>query len=121
MLAVLVLRVQPTSLYSESTSEAAQFPEASCAKLHSNCILNSSRLPNKTTMPFLDQISDLAGKFAPSKSSKFMAGGIGSGHGMVPIDDDVSDCVISELIPLYASGQQQLRRDVCFNYVIVKS
>jgi len=40
-------------------------------------------------MPFLDQISDLAGKFAPSKSSKFMAGGIGSGHGMVPIDDDM--------------------------------
>ena len=41
-------------------------------------------------MPFLDKISDLAGKLAPPKSSKFMAGGIGSGHGMVPIDDDVS-------------------------------
>jgi hypothetical protein len=40
-------------------------------------------------MPFLDKISDLAGKLAPSKSSKFMAGGIGSGHGMVPIDDDM--------------------------------
>lgn len=50
-------------------------------------------------MPFLDQISELAGKFAPSKSPKFMTGGIGSGHGMVPIDDDVSDCVISDSSP----------------------
>lgn len=69
-------------------------------------------------MPFLDRIQDLAGKFAPSKSSKFMAGGIGSGHGMVPIDDDVSDCVISDSYPHTSSGQQQ-RRGVCFNYVIV--
>lgn len=69
-------------------------------------------------MPFLDKISDLAGKFAPSKSSKFMAGGIGSGHGMVPIDDDVSDCVISELIPSFAS-ETAAEGDVCFNYVIV--
>jgi len=40
-------------------------------------------------MPLLDRISDLAGKFAPSKSSKLTSGGIGGGHGIVPIDDDM--------------------------------
>jgi len=39
-------------------------------------------------MPLLDIISNVASKFAPSKHSK--PSGIGSGHGMVPADDDVS-------------------------------
>jgi hypothetical protein len=47
-------------------------------------------------MSLLDQISDLARKFAPPKSSKLMAGGIGGGHGIVPIDDDVSNSVPSD-------------------------
>jgi hypothetical protein len=70
-------------------------------------------------MPFLDKISDLAGKFAPLKSSKFMAGGIGSGHGMVPIDDDVSDFVISDS-SLHTPADSGLE-DVRFSYVIVQS
>lgn len=32
-----------------------------------------------------------------------MAGGIGSGHGMVPIDDDVSLCCI-RIVPSYTSA-----------------
>lgn len=73
-------------------------------------------------MPFLDKISDLAGKFVPSKSSKFMAGGIGSGHGMVPIDDDVSDSVISDTYPLRQADSKrerclfQLRNRVKLNF-----
>ena len=68
-------------------------------------------------MPFLDKISDLAGKFAPSKSSKFMAGGIGNGHGMVPIDDDVSDCVQTPLICQRTAGCPfQLRNRIKLNF-----
>jgi hypothetical protein len=70
-------------------------------------------------MPFLDKISDLAGRFAPSNSSKFMTGGIGGGHGMVPIDDDVSDCVISDSSPSYASSGGcpfQLRNRIKLNF-----
>ena len=59
--------------------------------------LTSSRCTS-SAMTLFDQFSDLAGKFAPSKSSGLRGGGIGSGHGMVPIDD-VSDCIIS-VIPL---------------------
>jgi len=40
-------------------------------------------------MGLLDKFSDLAERFAPSKISKSL-GGIGSGHGMVPLEDDVS-------------------------------
>ncbi|KAF8149821.1 hypothetical protein B0H34DRAFT_731304 [Crassisporium funariophilum] len=43
-------------------------------------------------MGLLDKITGLAGKLAPSSSSKpstSLSGGIGSGHGMVPIDDDM--------------------------------
>lgn len=60
-------------------------------------------------MSLLDKISDLAGKFAPSKSSNLMGGGIGSGHGMVPLDDDVSDWIMlyQSHPPLYTDGRQR--------------
>ena len=44
-------------------------------------------------MALLDQISDLVTRLVPPKAPKpttSMSGGIGSGHGMVPFDDDVS-------------------------------
>lgn len=45
-------------------------------------------------MSLIDRISDLAHRFAPSKSGKsssgLAGGGIGSGHGMVTPNDDVS-------------------------------
>jgi hypothetical protein len=63
--------------------------------------LTSSRLTS-SAMTLFDQFSDLAGKFAPSKSSGLRGGGIGSGHGMVPIDD-VSDRIISESSPSYVN------------------
>ena len=67
-------------------------------------------------MPFLDKISDLAGKFAPSKSSKFMAGG---GHGMVPVNDDVS--VLSDSSPYTPANSRedcpfQLRNRIKLNF-----
>jgi len=72
-------------------------------------------------MPLLDKITDLAGKFAPSKSSKLMAGGIGSGHGMVPIDDDVSDCLCirSHSLTLPADNGGSIRT-VRLSYVILR-
>lgn len=44
-------------------------------------------------MSLLDHITDVIKKIVPEKSSKpsaSMSGGIGSGHGMVPCDDEVS-------------------------------
>jgi hypothetical protein len=52
-------------------------------------------------MPLLDLISDFASKLAPSKHAKPTGGGIGSGHGMVPIDDDM--IVSKPTIVLHAS------------------
>jgi len=38
----------------------------------------------------MDFIANLAARLAPSKLSKPSTSGIGIGHGMVPVDDDVS-------------------------------
>ena len=46
-------------------------------------------------MGLLDTIGGVIGKFAPKSSNKISGGGIGSGHGMVPFDDNVRTIVSS--------------------------
>ncbi|KAF8899881.1 hypothetical protein CPB84DRAFT_1815505 [Gymnopilus junonius] len=52
-------------------------------------------------MPLLDLISGLASKIAPSKNARTAAAGIGSGHGMVAVDDDM--IVSKPTVVLHAS------------------